>query len=170
MSRTTMAIATTLLLALSSCKPKDTPETHKEYARKVAHTILAEGGYKLLVDQGAAQGLALFQANIRGMSGVEIARGKYDAAAEAMRAAIEKSLPQELWEPAFTDLYAKQFSTDELASMLSFYETPVGKRLLASQEILNSEGARIGADIFNTHQAAFDAAMQSEMAKRSLDK
>lgn len=158
------------LLILSACTPKDTPEIHNEYANKIAHKILEEGGYKVLVDQGAAQGMAIFQANLRGANGVELAKDKYDAATEAMRAAIQKSLPMELWEPSFANLYAKQFSTEELASILAFYETPSGKRLLASQGMLTSEAANIGTDVFNTHKAAFDAALQDELAKRSLDR
>ncbi len=66
-------------------------------------------------------------------------------------------------------LYAKRFSDEDLAGLITFYKSPVGRRFVAEQPELLKEsmatgqawGQRIGAEI--------DASMRKELKKRGID-
>lgn len=46
-------------------------------------------------------------------------------------------LREESFEPAVSELYAANFSTDELRELLQFYRTPAGKHLTQIKELLD---------------------------------
>ena len=65
----------------------------------------------------------------------------------AMRDLAATYRDEELFTPAVSELYAVNFSADELRELLQFYRTPVGKHLMQAKELLDR---RIGLAIEKT--------------------
>ncbi len=54
-------------------------------------------------------------------------------------------------------LYAQKFTEDELNELIAFYDTEVGKKLLAEQGNLMAEGAKIGEEAAQKNLPKFQA-------------
>lgn len=53
----------------------------------------------------------------------------------------------------YADLYARQFTEDELRAMTAFYRSPAGQKLARSTPQLMREGAQLGERVVRAHQA-----------------
>ncbi len=109
---------------------------------------------------------------------IEMAHKVMDQMVMGMQATSAPYLPKALWddfrtsfanldlESAFIPAYQKYFSEEDMASVIAFYKSPAGQRLLQSQPFIESaagdqlkkEGQTIGREVFLRHKDEIEAA------------
>jgi len=53
-------------------------------------------------------------------------------------------------------LYEERFTEDELLELIAFYQTPLGRKMLAEQGVIMEEGMKIGMKAVEKNQAKFE--------------
>lgn len=66
---------------------------------------------------------------------------------------------------AFAEVYATTFTEPELRQLVAFYQTPLGRKVAASQATLTARGAEIGRNLAQAHQADLMARIQGQVAR-----
>lgn len=109
---------------------------------------------------------------------IEAAHRVMDKMVDGMQATSAPYLPPSMWddfrssfahldlEAAFVPAYQKYFSEQDMQSVLDFYKSPAGRRLLNAQpfitsvasDVLRKEGQKIGEEVYLRHKAEIDAA------------
>lgn len=62
-----------------------------------------------------------------------------------------------------TTLYKNAFTEDELRELTAFYKTPLGKKSLVKLPELMQNGAAVGMEVAEKHQASFEAELEKIM-------
>jgi len=70
-----------------------------------------------------------------------------------MREFLAKYLSWENLKDEYAEIYATQFSEEELRQITAFYRTPVGQKLASATPVLMTEGARLGERVVQEHSA-----------------
>jgi len=87
--------------------------------------------------------------------------GMPDAAGAEMRVAFLAWFDQEVkWadiKPKLVQIYAHDFTSEELASFLHFLQDPVGQKVMAKLPLVMQEGALAGRDYFKGKQDSLNA-------------
>lgn len=109
---------------------------------------------------------------------IEMAHKVMDQTVSAMQATSPDYLPKDFWEDmrtslaavdleaAFVPAYQKYFSQEDMQSVIDFYKSPAGQRLLAAQPLitsyaqqqLHSIGEKIGQEVYLRHKDEIEAA------------
>ena len=109
---------------------------------------------------------------------VDLAISTIEAGIPAQRAANPR-IPAAFWdrflsevrnrrgefEDMVTDVYERHFSADELRQLISFYQTPVGQRLVAELPAVTQESMQAGREWGRRLGAQIGAQLESEGAK-----
>lgn len=66
--------------------------------------------------------------------------------------------------PAIAQAYARAFTEDDLRSLIAFYRTPVGQRLVTKLPEVLRQIAEIGAERGAKHQAELQSMLLSHLA------
>lgn len=97
------------------------------------------------------------------------AQGMPEEAVKEVMAAADRFFTKTFSDPGIkTDLvkvYEDAYTKEEMEELLTFYETPVGKKSLAAMPQLMQESAVVGQKYAAKNQAEFQAEMQAIMAK-----
>lgn len=67
-----------------------------------------------------------------------------DAEVKVMKKFFDKYIKYENIEAKYILLYGEMFTNDEIKELIKFYQSPIGEKYSANQDILNSKGAEIG--------------------------
>jgi len=88
-----------------------------------------------------------------------------------MRSFFVKYMSYSALKPRFVEIYAVEFSAEELTQAADFYSTPTGKKLLSKLPALMSKGAEIGMQVVQQHLPELQASIkeESERLKRLQD-
>ena len=62
---------------------------------------------------------------------------------------------------SMAEIYARAFTDDDLRSLIAFYRTPLGQRLVEKLPEVLRQGSQLGADIAAKHQAELQSMMMS---------
>jgi len=84
-----------------------------------------------------------------------------------MKAFLAKYMSWDTLKPDMIKLYMDEFSEAELNDLNKFYQTPVGKKMVAKMPTLMSKGAQIGSQRVQAHMPELQAAIAAEAAKQS---
>lgn len=91
--------------------------------------------------------MASFSAMLEPMSKQMAQQGIPQAGIDEVRAAVtdwlKKEVDFDVIAPKLADLYVKEFTEDELNQIVKFYDTDLGKKLLAKLPVLMQQGAVI---------------------------
>ena len=96
---------------------------------------------------------------LKHVGAVDLAIGMMENALPAQRAATPH-IPAVFWDRLLAEakarrgeledlmviIYERHFTTDELRQLLAFYQTPIGRKLLASQPSISQESMRAGEE------------------------
>ena len=66
------------------------------------------------------------------------------------------------------NLYAKEYSEDDLRQIIAFYKSPIGQKYLDTQPKLTASGASLGKAWEDTNEEAVLKAVAGEMRKRGF--
>lgn len=66
---------------------------------------------------------------------------------------------------AFARLYAETFTESEIQDMITFYQSPTGRRLAAEQGVVSQRAAAIGQELAEAHAGDLMARLQAAMAE-----
>ncbi len=76
-----------------------------------------------------------------------------------------KSFTWANFESKFVDIYVDSFSEPEIRDLISFYETPTGKKLVRLQPELMRKGALLGAAIGQENSELLDTMIRERAAE-----
>jgi hypothetical protein len=95
--------------------------------------------------------------------------GMPDAAREEVRKAFLEWFDQEVkWDeirPHLVQLYAKDFTEEELRTLLAFLDKPLGQKVMAKLPLVMQDGALVGQQYFISKQDSLNAKLAPIMAK-----
>ncbi len=80
---------------------------------------------------------------------------------EIYREWFEKDIDREQIIKDISKLYADTFTIDDLDQLISFYETPIGKKALEKMPLLMQEGAKIGMQAAQEKQGALQMKIEA---------
>jgi hypothetical protein len=96
-------------------------------------------------------------------------QGLSDALVEELRQAVTKWFNAEIkWEelkPQVVELYMKEYTEPELKEMLTFFQSPVGKKILAQMPVVMQKSAALGQAYFQTKQASLQSKLSPIIEK-----
>jgi uncharacterized protein len=82
-----------------------------------------------------------------------------------MRAFFSKYMSYSALKPQLIDIYATEFTANELAETTAFYSTETGKKVLAKLPSLMGKGAKMGQQMVQDHIPELQAAIKKEAAR-----
>lgn len=82
-----------------------------------------------------------------------------------MQAWVNKYFTYEVLAPKFTEIYAQEFTVDELRALVTFYESPVGRKIAALTPKLSRRGGEVGVAIAQEHMAELQQMIQARAAE-----
>ena len=95
--------------------------------------------------------------------------GMPDAAEVEMRKAFLEWFDQEVkWDemkPKLVQLYAQDFTEDELRMLLAFLDKPLGQKVMAKLPLVMQDGALVGQQYFMSKQDSLNAKLAPIIAK-----
>jgi len=100
------------------------------------------------------------------LQSMKLPEDKRAAFEEVMHNFMNKYLTWELISDKMSDLYAGEFTTEELQQLTAFYKTPTGKKyaLKLPQILLKTE--QIGQQLASAHQEELKTMMQNAFTKK----
>jgi hypothetical protein len=137
-------IATLTLLALAvGCggaqQVADTPENRQEISRKLAQNSVQSGGLDEILDNGAELAAAANSEALKLALGRELTGDEQTRVLMIMRGVLAEFLTPEAWEEILTETFAGHFTATELQSILTFYESDAGSKVLRLEAQMQRE-------------------------------
>jgi hypothetical protein len=100
------------------------------------HAVLPKAAYDAMLDQMYTQ----MSASMQQMGGEGLTVGKKNA----LKAAVQESMPYDDLVGWTADVYTKHFTRKEIDELAAFYKTPTGKKLASKLPVLTGEvGAKM---------------------------
>src|SRR3954468_23676034 len=113
--------------AMAEAAPKD----DKGAVIELMHAILPKGAYDAMLDQMYTQ----MSASMQQMGG----QGMTAAKKNALKAAVQESLPYDDLINWTAEIYTKHFNRKEIDDLAAFYKTPTGKKFASKLPALTGE-------------------------------
>lgn len=82
-----------------------------------------------------------------------------------MQAWVNKYFTFETMAPKFTEIYAEEFSESELQALITFYQSPVGRKLASLTPTLSRRGGEVGTQLAQEHMAELQQMIQARAAE-----
>ncbi|RFZ92461.1 DUF2059 domain-containing protein [Mucilaginibacter conchicola] len=79
---------------------------------------------------------------------------------EVMNTFIAKYVSWDQLKDQLAVTYAKEFTVAEIKGLITFYNTPLGKKLLLKQPVLVAKGAALGQQMVQSHQVELQQMME----------
>lgn len=135
----TLTLCSALALAIGSTQALAASATHEAHAERFLELVGADRltvAVYAQVQQMFAQRFAEAQAPESRKAVLE----RYQSQADA---ALDKAIGWDRLEPEMVDLYTAEFSEQELAELIEFYQSPLGRKVLTKLPQLNAHSARL---------------------------
>jgi hypothetical protein len=162
--RNSLAISVLLLVAIASpaayADERPTPE-----ARELARFILSSGLFEIVIDKAGDAAATLVTAAVGGRLRRSLSADESSKLRILVIQATKDTFPWELWEDMYARLYSKHASPTEIADVLAFYKTPLGRRALSLSVILTTEGAEAGRRLAQSREKEFEKRFLDEFSK-----
>jgi hypothetical protein len=128
-------IATVTLLTLTvGCggtqQVADTPENRQEISQKLAELSVQSGSLNEILDNGAEMAAAANAETLKVALGRELSVEEQRRVLMIMRGVLEEFLTPEVWAEIMAETFAGHFTATELQSILTFYESEAGNKVL----------------------------------------
>jgi len=117
----------------------DSPEKRSELAAKLAKMSIELGSLDSALDRGAAWAWDASSDTLELQLGRELSADEQTRAQGIMRTVLAEFMTAELWKQAVTGVYSKNFSAAELESIMAFYGSPVGRKVLQLEGTLTQD-------------------------------
>src|SRR5215831_21174366 len=135
---------------LTCAQERPSPEAHE-----LARHILSSG----LFDAGSSQAASVSTAPVIVALQDRLKRSLSDEERSQLRSlmiqVMKDTLPWDVWEDLYADLYTKHASPTEITELLAFYKTPLGRRALSLSVILAIQGGDAGRTLGKSHENEF---------------
>ena len=82
-----------------------------------------------------------------------------------MQAWVNKYFTYDMLAPKFTEIYAEEFSVDELKALITFYQSPVGRKVATLTPKLSRRGGEVGATLAQEHMGELQQMIQARAAE-----
>ena len=148
-------MALTLALNCAGQPPADTPENRAELAAKLALLAGEHGAFDRVLDKGADL------ATDATIPALELDRGRRLSDAEqtllrnTLRSVIDEFVPRSQWQEIVGRIYAEEFSAGELDTIVDFYDTPLGHKLIQKRGSLTQRVEAETERLFNARLDEF---------------
>jgi hypothetical protein len=96
---------------------------------------------------------------------IKLPEDKRGACEDVFKKFVNKYLTWDLVSDKISELYAKEFTTEELQQLTAFYKTPLGKKFDAKQSEIFFKGEQIGQQLALAHQAELKSTLQAALSK-----
>lgn len=168
--RTCLTLSIFLLVFSNSAFGSET--THLETAKKLVSLFDIEQTYKLMI--GAA-GANISDMVIKNQPCLEPFK---EDVREVSDQIVRKMLPREFFQQLTDEaakIYVKHYSEGELQELITFYETPIGKKILKLQPQISAESATISMQMLQKSmgkmnvQAETTKLLDERMKSKTLD-
>jgi hypothetical protein len=160
-------VAVLMIGACSQPAPiADSPEARLEQARALTAIEVESGALDDMLDEGAV----LAREATADMLMLELEREPSQedlARLEAvMRAGLAEFLTAELWQETVAKVYAENFTAAELQETVTFYASPVGRKILSHGQVLDQAVGEAVEAALEVHQKEFAARVDAALAER----
>jgi len=158
-----------LALTLACSAPgetPDTPENRAEIAGKLATLSVELGSFEDVLDRGADLAWTASADTLTLELGRELTEEEQAQVREVLRAVLGEFLTEELWKETVIRVYADEFTASELASILSFYDSPVGRKVLDLETALTEEVHDSLGDTLDARLDEFIERVDAELATK----
>ncbi len=123
-------------------------ESYEETFARFAEVSGLSESFDLIIDEQYLAHSLEQQAVI--MIGADFSKNTKARLVGAIREVFQKAKPE--YEKYLFEAYKKHYSQGELAELIAFYSTPVGKKMAKLQNTLTKEGAIAGEKIISKYQ------------------
>ncbi len=137
-------LLTVLALGLSALAHAD-DASHKAAALKLLSKVNSK-------DTMMASFSAMLEPMSKSLAQQGIPQAGIDEVKVAVTDWLKKEVDFDVIAPKLADLYMKEFTEEELNEIMKFYDTPLGKKLLAKLPVLMQQGAVIGQSVLQSKQ------------------
>jgi hypothetical protein len=155
-----------LIVACAGAGPiVDSPEAREEHARAIVRLQLDTGELEQKLDNGAEL------ASANSLDAIELELGRDLNAQEQervfgiMRGVLGEFFTEEIWANVLTEVYTAHFTAAELHEVLTFYESPTGRKTLELGEQLSAEIDEKAIMVFESRIDDFTLRVDEELAK-----
>jgi hypothetical protein len=83
----------------------------------------------------------------------------------ALQQFFTKSMSYKVMEPQLADVYAKNYTKAEMQDLLTFYNTPTGKKSLEVAPKIASESVALGEQVMISHKAELQKIIRESVEK-----
>jgi hypothetical protein len=163
MMRLRQASVITVLLLLAWTPRASAQESASPEAHELARLILSSAGsFDAALAQAGRQITAIVVPAVEGRLRRSLSVDERSQLQILVTQVTKETLPRDLWVDLYARLYSKHASPAEITDMLTFYNTPVGRRALSLSVIVITESAEAGFNLFTKSR-------EQELQKRFSD-
>jgi len=150
-----VAVIAILVIETLSALPVGAQDRSTPEAHELARLILSSGLFDVVVAQsgGVATGPVIIA--IQDRLRRPLSTDERSQLRNVVTQALKDTLPWDAWEGVYADLYSKNASAAEIAELLAFYKTPLGRRALSLSVILATQAAEAGGALAKSHEKEF---------------
>jgi len=134
-------------------------------AEDLARLEFSTGRFDVLMDQMIEATLVSMRPVLEEELGRELTHTENRKVTSALRDVLVEVYPEKDWLEGVSEVYYRHFTAEEIESILKFYQSSPGKRLLDKQAIITSEAIKSGERLFESKQDTFAKRLQQELAK-----
>ena len=117
----------------------DSPETRAEIAGELARLSVETGTLERALDSGADLAWGASAETLQLELGRQLTAQEEGRVRDILRVALREFLTPQLWEETISRVYAAHFTAAELDSILAFYGSPAGRKVLELEGVLGNE-------------------------------
>lgn len=82
---------------------------------------------------------------------------------------LSKYMSYAALKPAYIEIYANEFTAEELTEMTAFYSTQTGKKLIEKTPSIMTRTSHLGEKSFQDHMPEFEKMLGEEMTRIQLE-
>jgi hypothetical protein len=112
----------------------DSPEARAEIAGELARLSLEVGSLDSALDSGADWAWDASAETLEIEVGRALTEEEQAKVRDVLRDVLTEFLTPALWEETITRVYSERFTADELDSILAFYGSPAGRKVLETEQ------------------------------------
>jgi hypothetical protein len=137
----------------------------KVNAEDLARKEFSYGTFAAVMDQAADTSLLTMRPALEKELDRELTHSENDKLKDMIHELLNEVYPEDLWIEEFSKIYTRYFTAEEIDSILKFYDTGPGRKMLELSSTLMSEGERAGLRLFESKKDIFSKRFIEEFTK-----
>ena len=175
MMRQLLTVVLVVLFAVPSCATLDDDPAGGDPAAggnaathaAAATELLEVTRSREMMERSQAQTLSMIMESIE-LAGIRPEdRGRFERCFSLARDFIDREMSWERVEPEFVRAYTNVYEEAELRQLIDFYRSPVGRKMIDRQPLLEAEALRIMRNLMADSQPRLMALLRDEMESGS---